>query len=88
MTTHLGHRGAGPRGAGGTAATCESCCRGAAVTLAFPDTTFTLCLRCVPAERRHQVQALPGCEQLVELMLGRLAAEQIPAPPAATGSVR
>lgn len=47
---------------------CESCGRGADVTLAFPDTTFQLCLRCVPLERRHQVVALPGHEQLVELL--------------------
>jgi hypothetical protein len=60
---------------------CESCGRGADATLAFPDTTFTLCLHCVPRdERRHRVVALPGHEQLIERML---AAHQ---PPAATPS--
>lgn len=62
-----------------TVATCESCSRGAVVTLAFPDTTFTLCLRCVPVERLDQVQSLPGREQLVEVMLDRLSAAGPPA---------
>ncbi|WP_203338597.1 hypothetical protein [Nocardioides limicola] len=71
---------------------CVSCGRGTDVTLAFPDTTFALCLRCVPIEHRAQVVALPGHEQLVELMLGVLAAREPPATqqPATTvtGSAR
>ncbi|MDP3889844.1 hypothetical protein [Nocardioides sp.] len=61
---------------------CESCSRAADVTAAFPDTTFRLCLRCVPAELRPHVIALPGSEQLVDLMLGFYAAHQQPSPPA------
>ncbi|MGL5824997.1 MAG: hypothetical protein ACRCYU_09305 [Nocardioides sp.] len=50
-----------------SALACESCGRAADVALPFPDTTFALCLRCVPLGHRAQVVALPGHEQLVEL---------------------
>jgi hypothetical protein len=44
----------------GTGQACESCERAGEVTVAFPDTTFTLCVRCVPAELRPSAVPLPG----------------------------
>ena len=45
---------------------CESCGLDAEVRVTYPDTTFTLCLRCVPAELRPRAPALPGLEDLVD----------------------
>ena len=44
---------------------CESCGLDAEVRT-YPDTTFKLCLRCVPAELRPRAEALSGLEDLVD----------------------
>ncbi len=51
---------------------CESCGDDAEVRVAYPDTTFLLCLRCVPAELRAVAEPLPGLEGLVEDLVGIL----------------
>jgi hypothetical protein len=50
----------------GTGQLCESCERAGEVTVAFPDTTFILCVRCVPAELRISAVPLtpPSCPGL------------------------
>lgn len=48
---------------------CESCGRQGQVTLDYPDTTFTLCVRCLPAELRARAVPLPGAADQVELEL-------------------
>lgn len=62
---------------------CESCDRDAEVTITYPDTTFTLCLRCVPAELRPGATALAGLEDLVDDIV-QLLDEAHPAPPGET----
>jgi hypothetical protein len=52
----------------GTEQVCESCARAGEVTVAFPDTTFTLCVRCVPAELRPGAVPLPGVSGAEELL--------------------
>lgn len=62
---------------------CESCGLEAEVTITYPDTTFTLCLRCVPAELRPRAEALPGLEDLVADVV-QLLNEVHPTPAAGT----
>ncbi len=48
---------------------CESCGRPAQVTVTYPDTTFLLCVRCVPAELLSTATTLPGVDVQLELLL-------------------
>jgi hypothetical protein len=52
----------------GTEQACESCERAGEVTVAFPDTIFTLCVRCVSAELRPSAVPLPGVRGAEELL--------------------
>lgn len=58
-----------PRPGPAVGVACESCGRPGRATLEFPDTTFILCVRCLPAELRARAVPLPAVAAQVWLEL-------------------